>query len=213
MTHEPNRKKCLITGRMLSANAFGKDGCSPYSKKAVNHYQLLRRTLNEQGWDFSIADYREYMGYPPLVHGNLNTEAQQEAAKAVLFLKNRIAGNQSDFQKVEPEPEQTRQKKCGNCGTLGHNRRTCPELVEQVEQPEGKFDRRIAAIGNWLAQRGDLPVDKDVDDDTFELISMNGKRMERTNDESKQAKYWSSILMLLRPVDDSPIRSGRYPSI
>ena len=204
MTHEPNRKKCLITGRMLSANAFGKDGCSPYSKKAVNHYQLLRRTLNEQGWDFSIADYREYMGYPPLVHGNLNTEAQQEAAKAVLFLKNRIAGNQSDFQKVEPEPEQTRQKKCGNCGTLGHNRRTCPELVEQ---PIGKYDARIAYIENWVVNN------PDVNDDTLEVIEHYIARMKRS-DESRQEKCWYGILAECRSLgDDSPIRRGRYPSI
>lgn len=202
MTHEPNRKKCLITGRMLSANAFGKDGCSPYSKKAVNHYQLLRRTLNEQGWDFSIADYREYMGYPPLVHGNLNTEAQQEAAKAVLFLKNRIAGNQSDFQKVEPEPEQTRQKKCGNCGTLGHNRRTCPELVEQ---PIGKYDARIAYIENWVVNNPDRPTGKV----TTDLIA----RMRNESDEKQLKNCWMSIVALLRKEPNTPIRRGRYPSI
>jgi hypothetical protein len=205
MTHEPSRKKCLITGRTLNATAFGKSGCSSYSKKAINHYQLLRRTVNEQGYELSIADYREYMGYPPLVHGNLNTEAQDEGVKVVQFLNNRITGNQ-DFQKVEPEPEQTRQKKCGNCGTLGHNRRTCPELVEQVEQPVGKYDRRIEHIENWITTK------PDVNDDTLEVIEYYIARMKRS-DESRQEKCWYGILAECRSLgDDSPIRRGRPSS-
>ena len=203
MTHEPSRKKCLITGRMLNATAFGKSGCSSYSKKAINHYQVLRNTLNEQGYELSIADYREYMGYPPLVDGRRNTEAQQEGVKVIQFLKNRSATVRGESV-VEPEPEQTRQKKCGNCGTLGHNRRTCPELVEQVEQPVGKYDRRVAHVENWVENNPDRPISQ--------VVVWNIEQMKTATDED-QKRHWNAIRACLRYEDNSPIRRGRYPSI